>query len=66
METIAAALGVPILVVSQAAATLRTSRSDPPRATLNVSLAARDYFKARQFPSEAMWQTVNRELGIKR
>jgi hypothetical protein len=64
MPAIAAALGVPILSVVHGVEGMKSRHENPPRACLNVSLAARDWFQSRQFPGEAMWQTVNRVLGI--
>lgn len=45
-------------------ANARTTRSDPSRGTMNVSIAAYDWFKAHQLPGESMWQTVNRIVGV--
>jgi hypothetical protein len=45
-------------------ANIRTQRRDPPRVSLNVSVAAAEWFKEFQLPKEAMWRTVNRLLGI--
>jgi hypothetical protein len=64
MQAIADELNVSLLSVSYALANLRTPRPDPPRASLNVSLASLDYVRARQRPGEAIWKTVNRLFGI--
>jgi hypothetical protein len=64
MQQIADLLDVPLLSVSHALANLRTPRANPPRATLNVSLAALDHVRARQLPGEAIWETMNRLLGV--
>lgn len=64
VQQIADLLEVPLLSVSYALAGLRTPRDDPPRATLNVSMAALDHVRARQLPGEAIWETMNRLFGI--
>lgn len=43
---------------------MKTRHPDPPRACLNVSIAARDWFLAWQRPGAPIWKTVNRLLGI--
>lgn len=50
--------------VALALANIRTKRPNPPRISLNVSVAAAEKVKAMQLPGEAIWQTVNRLLGI--
>jgi hypothetical protein len=50
--------------VALALANIRTKRKNPPRISLNVSVAAAEKVKAMQLNGEAIWQTVNRLLGI--
>ena len=50
--------------VRHSLATVRTRREDPPRLTINVSPAAKDRFDKLRHPGEAMWETVNRVVGI--
>jgi hypothetical protein len=45
-------------------ATVRTHRSNPTRATLNISPAAMEEIKKLQHPGEPMWETVNRLVGV--
>jgi hypothetical protein len=61
---IASTLSVPVLSVIHAGENMKTRHENPKRACLNVSLAARDYFKAKRLPGEPMWKTVNREIGF--
>ncbi len=61
---IAAAIGRSEQDVRHALANARTRRGAPRRGTLNVSLAAIERFRSLQLPNEAMWQTVNRVMGV--
>ena len=45
-------------------ASCRTPRTNPKRGTINVGLAALAELRARQLKGEAMWETVNRLLGL--
>ena len=45
-------------------ATVRTPRDDPPRVTLNISPAAKQRLDTLRHPGEAMWETINRVVGI--
>jgi hypothetical protein len=64
LEDIARIMGVSLLQVSHACAGMRTPRDDPPRGTLNVSMAAHAHVMAQKRPGEPIWETVNRLLGI--
>ena len=64
MEQIAVSEGIPVLSVSHGVEGMKTRHPDPPRACLNVSIAARDWFLAWQRPGAPIWKTVNRLLGI--
>jgi hypothetical protein len=61
---IAEEMGVSETDVALALANIRTHRPQHPRRTLNVSVAAWAKFNAMRLPGEAMWQTVNRVLGL--
>jgi hypothetical protein len=64
MPAIAAALGVPILSVVHGIEGMKSRHENPPRACLNVSLAALDYVRTQQQFGEPIWKTVNRLFGI--
>jgi hypothetical protein len=61
---VAEEMGLPEEEVALALANIRTKRPNPPRISLNVSVAAAEKVKAMQRTGEALWQTVNRLLGI--
>lgn len=61
---IAKVLDVSMIAVSAATGAMRTPRTDPPRACLNVSVAAQEYVRAKQLPGEPIWKTVNRLFNI--
>ena len=50
--------------IRQALANIRMKRMNPPRKTLNVSVAAAHHVKMLQKKGESVWQTVNRIFGI--
>ena len=50
--------------IQHSLANARTPRTNPARGTANISLAALDKIKAQQLPDEAMWETVNRLMGV--
>ena len=55
--------------VKLAMATLRTTAENTSRSTLNVTTGAREFVVTEAFPSESMWQTVDRllvELAFRR
>lgn len=59
----------PISQVSLAMATLRTRRADPPRASLNITMEAREWVGSQAYIGEPLWQTTDRllhELAIRR
>lgn len=51
--------------IKHAVANIRMKRINPPRRSLNVSIAAAELVDRMKWPDEAVWQTVNRLLGIK-
>lgn len=61
---IAEAMGRPVEDIKLALANIRTRRKKRSRETLNISPAAAARFRAAQQTGEAMWETVNRVLGI--
>jgi hypothetical protein len=61
---LADAFGCSVQEIQHALATIRTPSTSPKRATLNVSLAAYARIQELRQPGEAVWETVNRVLGI--
>jgi len=50
--------------VEKSLATLRTKRVAPSRYTANISEAAHQKLEAMKMPDEAVWETMNRLLGV--
>lgn len=61
---IASAIGRSEDDVRHGLATIRTRHTIPARGTLNVSTEAKAQIESLQLPKEAVWETVNRLLGI--
>lgn len=61
---IAADVGRSQQEVRHSLANARTLSPDPKRATVNVGPAAIERLRVLQRPGEAMWETMNRLLGI--
>lgn len=68
-EDVALQLGEPEEQVKLAMATLRTTVEDATRATLNVTMGAREFVATEAIHGESVWQTVDRlfiELAFRR
>ena len=63
MAVIAARLGAPLDDVKLALAAMRTTNPTPTRATLNGTVAARDFVTGESEPGEPCWETLDRLLG---
>lgn len=63
LEAIAAVLNCSEDDLKLALATLRTRNRTRSRATLNVTLAARDFVAGEALDGEVLWETVDRLLG---
>lgn len=50
--------------VEKCLSTIRTKRVAPSRYTANISEAAHQKLESMKMPNEAVWETVNRLLGI--